>query len=212
MKKEEREEFKQIDKTVTQTMKQIAKRLACKTISFCIFERIEDYFAVANFFTSVVGGKTILTFRMLIKPYNYDDIFWEVFDIKDNSKQPDSLRAIGAFTAPSVQLKENKYVLSDVSSIESICIEVMNEFKNESRDFINKILLEYENFDLFVLEQSSKLNDSLLEMIANISLQRYEAAERIAQAELNKGIGGRFASGEYNINEYIVMYCKNIKE
>lgn len=209
MNKQEKEEFKRIDKTVTQTMKQTAKRLACKVISFYIYEIIEQYFAVGFYYTTVVDRKTILTFRMDIKPYNYDDIFWEVFDIKDNSKQSDSLRATGAFTAPSVQIKENKYIISEITSIESICIEAMNDFKNESREFVKMISLEYENFDLFVLDQSSKLNYTLFDMLANISLQRYEDAERIAQAELDQGNGGRKANRGIYINEYIVKYCKN---
>ena len=42
-----------------------------------------------------------LVYRIYIKNYDYDDIFWKVMQMSSNSKRNDSLRAIGAFKAPS---------------------------------------------------------------------------------------------------------------
>ena len=36
----------------------------------------------------------------------YDDIFWKVLQMPSNSKQADSLRAVGAFKAPSILIEK----------------------------------------------------------------------------------------------------------
>ena len=211
MTKEQKEDLKRIDKVVKNTIKQVTKKQLCKVVSNCIYEKINNYFASAIYFVRFTDNQYILTLRMNMKLYNYDDIFLEVFDMKDNSHQKDSLRANGAYTAPSIQWKEKTFIIADVNCIEQICNEAVNEFKDESRRFIETVLSDYKDFDSFVLKQEGIMDEMLLKILANINLKKYVDAESIAQSELNQGCGGRFQNKGIDINEYVLMYCKEKK-
>ena len=54
-----------------------------------------------------------LIYRIYIKNYDYDDIFWKIMQMQSNSKKNDSLRACGAFKAPSVLLKRGEVDLAE---------------------------------------------------------------------------------------------------
>lgn len=52
-------------------------------------------------------------YRIYIKNYEYDDIFWKVLQMPSNSKQADSLRAVGAFKAPSILIEKGEVELTE---------------------------------------------------------------------------------------------------
>lgn len=131
--------------------------------------------------------------------------------MKDNIHQKDSIRANGAYVAPSIQWKEETYIITDVTCIEQVCNNVVDDFKCESRNFIENIILGYNNFDSFVLHQSGIMDEKLMKMLANINKKEYADAEFIAQSELDQGLGGRFRNKGIDINEYVLMYCRRIK-
>lgn len=211
MTKEQKEELKLINKAVQNTIKQVIKKKSCKIASNCIYEKIKDYFVHAVFFIRFTNNQYLLTIRMNIKLYYYDDIFWKVIDMKDNIHQKDSLRANGAYVAPSIQWKEKSYIITDANCIEQICNDVVDDFKYESRSFIETIILRYNNFDSFALHQSGIMDEKLIKMLANINIKKYADAEALAQSELNQGHGGRFQNKGIDINEYILMYCGMMK-
>ena len=208
MTKGQRENLKEIEKAIKCGMKQNISRAECKLISNCIFKKLNDYLISAIYFVRFSGNQYRLTFRYNIKLYNYDNIFWEVFDMKENCLQKDSLRVNGAYTAPSIQWDEKTYTITNVSEAEQVCVEAINEFNTESKMFIEKILTEYGSFDSFILKQEGIMDEMLLKMLANINMKRYANAENIANTELEQGQGGRFQNNGIDINEYVLMYCR----
>ena len=44
----------------------------------------------------------------------YDDIFWKVLQMPSNSKQADSLRAVGAFKAPSILIEKGQDIKQEL--------------------------------------------------------------------------------------------------
>lgn len=208
MTKDQKEVLKEIVKDVKCEMKQNVNRAECKLVSNCIYKKLSDYFVSAIYFVRFSDNQYKLTLRYNIKIYYYDNIFWEVFDMKENCLQKDSFRANGAYTAPSIQWDEKIYTITDVGEVEQACVVAINEFNTESKKFIKKILSEYDNFDLFILKQAGIMDEMLLKMLANINMKKYAEAEYIANTELKNGRGGRFQNNGIDINEYVLMYCR----
>ncbi|HHW71289.1 MAG TPA: hypothetical protein GX392_08185 [Clostridiales bacterium] len=208
MTKGQKEILKEIEKAVKYVMKQNINRADCKIVSNCIYKKLGDYLISAIYFVRFSDNQYKLTLRYNIKLYYYDNIFWEVFDMKENSLQKDSFRVNGAYTAPSIQWDEKTYTITNISEVEQVCMEAINEFITESKLFIEKILSDYGNFDLFILKQVGIMDEMLLKMLAYINMNKYTDAEYIANTELKQGRGGRFQNNGIDINEYVLMYCR----
>jgi hypothetical protein len=209
---EQKAELKLIDKAVHKIIKNVSKKKSCNSVSNCIYKRINDYFVHGVYFVRFINGQYMLTVRLNIKQYYYDDIFWEVIDMKDNIHQRENLHANGAYVAPSIQWKENTYIITDTECIEEICNIVIDDFEYDCRSFIDKIISEYSNFDSFALHQADIMDEKLIKMLANINMGKYTDAETIAENELKQGHGGRFQNNGIDINEYILMYCRMMKK
>ena len=54
-----------------------------------------------------------MVYRIYIKEYDYDNIFWEIMQMPDNKKESASLRACGAFKSPSILLKNGEIDLTE---------------------------------------------------------------------------------------------------
>lgn len=208
MTKGQKEVLKEIEKALKSGMKQNISRAECKLVSNCIYRKLNDYLVSAIYFARFSDNQYKLTLRYNIKLYYYDNIFWEVFDMKENCLQKDSLRANGAYTAPSIQWDEKTYTIKNVSEVDQVCVEAINEFNTESEMYIDKILSEYGSFDSFILKQEGIMDEMLLKMLANINMKKYADAENIANTELKQGRGGRFQNNGIDINEYVLMYCR----
>lgn len=209
MKREEKRLLKEIEKGVEYAIKQAVKQVEFKVVSNCIYKKLSEYFLKAVYLVRFIDNQYKLILRFNIKLYNYDNIFWEAFDMKDNCSARESLRANGAFTAPSLQWDEKTYTISDLSEVEEVCNKAVNDFSTESKNFIEKISSEHGDFDLFVLKQSGIMDEMLLKMLANINMKKYADAASIAESELKQGRGGRFQNKGIDINDYVLMYCRN---
>lgn len=83
-----------------------------------------------------------MIYRIYIKNYEYDDIFWKVLQMPSNSKQADSLRAVGAFKAPSILIKKGEVELTEnyeaqVIAEEAIQSGKVGDSRMEENPFLN---------------------------------------------------------------------------
>ena len=85
-------------------------RRGYKTKTNIIYSVKDNAFIHCDF---LVVNSQKLVYRIYIKNYNYDDIFWKVMQMPTNSKKSNSLRASGAFKAPSILLKKGEVDLTD---------------------------------------------------------------------------------------------------
>ena len=209
----EKPNLKKITSLTTVTIKEITKKYNFKIISYCIYSKTGDYFFKNAFLVNKKDKKVQLLMQTEVKLYDYDDIFWEVFDMKENSARKDSLRAIGAFAAPAVIIDQKTYIIQELSDIEQICEEAIREFTNNINSFKESIKDVYGNFDSFALKQKGIFREELIKILAYIHLEDYQSAKNLAEYELSQGRGGGFRNKGVDINDFVVRFCrKKIEE
>lgn len=149
-----------------------------------------------------------LTVWNYIKTYESDNLFWTIFDIEDNIKQRESLRANGAFTVPSLKISESSFDLTELTNLEEASHTVMKHIVEEHNNFIESIFEDSKIFNQYLLKEKSYLREELIKMIANIELQEFEEAKRMAQDEIVKGSRGGYQNNNKDIYQYILEYCE----
>ncbi|QKE76096.1 hypothetical protein HPK19_25160 (plasmid) [Arthrobacter citreus] len=140
--------------------------------------------------------------------YIINDLFWEVFDIKENTKEPMSLRAIGAFVAPTYPIKEIEIVINSLENIKDDIRQTVIELIDTYEAFINSMEKNVENFNKFVLQQSDFYQVDLMKMLAYLQSGKFISALNSANELISKGDTGPQKCGNKGIYEYIVEYCE----
>ena len=178
-----------------------------KVLSNCVYKVAGDYFANDVFWVQCNEDKWTLILRMNIKAYNYDNLFWEIYEMPENINAKESLRDNEAFVCPPFQWIEKSYGVSTLELMHINIANAINDFQNEINKLIKVIKLECGDFNSFVLSQKNILDEKLLKMIANISENEYSVAKEIACAEIGKGQRGGYRNKGKDIYEYIIEYC-----
>lgn len=203
------QKIKEIEKTTISNIKQEAKKQNFKVISNCIYKVVDDYFVYGVLRVRPNQDNWNLFNRMYIKPYNYDNLFWEIFDMAENINATVSLRANGAFTCPAFQWGEKSYEVNLLEDMpKDISSTAIIDFKNEINKII-EIIKESGGFDSFILSKENILDEKLLKMIANISKKEYSVAKEMAYIEIEKGKRGGFVNKGKDIYQYVLEYCNN---
>ncbi|MEH7453571.1 hypothetical protein [Gottfriedia acidiceleris] len=209
MKKEQKALFKEIEKIQEKAIRELAKEFGLKKRSYCLFNKVGDFFVTGGYSTNLTEDNIIsITMDCNIKPFNYDDLFWEVFDIKENAKEPMSLRAIGAFVAPTYPIKEIEIVENSLENIEDGIRQTVVEFIDTYETFINSMEKSVDNFNKFVLQQSDFYHVDLMKMLAYMQSGKFITALNSANELISKGDTGPLKCGNKGIYEYIVEYCE----
>lgn len=198
---------REIEKMIMTNIKQEAKKQKFKVISNCIYKVVGEYFVYAVFWLQCIEDKWTLFLRMNIKSYNYDNLFWEIFEMPENINAKESLRANGAFAFPSYQWIEKTYEVSTLESMQIDIANAINDYQYEVNKLIELIKLEFGDFNSFILSQKNIIDENLLKMLANISKDNYSVAKEIACAEIIMGKRGGFRNKGKDIYEYIIQYC-----
>jgi hypothetical protein len=201
-------EKKKVEKEIQTLIKQQAKKQGFNVVSNCIYKIIDNYFIYSVFWIQKNESNWKLYLRMNIKPYNYDNLFWEIFDMADNVNAKDSLRANGAFICPSIQWHEKPYELGHSEHYNTEIVNAILDFQKETDEFIFYLNEKYPSFNSFVVDQQNILDEKLLKMIANISEGDYSLACKMADNEVIDGNRGGYKNKGKDIYEYIIEYCK----
>lgn len=208
MNKEQKSTLKLIEKQVQGSLKANAKKIGCKVTSTSLYCKFENYFIHAIWFMRFMDGQYQLVLRPCIKLYNYDSLFWQIFDMEENENQKDSFRSSGAFVAPSVQWTEMVNCITENDAIDDFTNNVINDFGKACHEIVSKIASEFSDFDAYVLSLSGVMDESLLKILAYVNSSRYSEALDLAQSEIAQGRLGRFENKGIGINEYVVEFCK----
>ena len=160
-----------------------------------IYRVIDKAFIHCDF---LVVNSQKLIYRIYIKNYDYDDIFWKIMQMPTNSKKNDSLRACGAFKAPSVLLKKGEVDLTE--NYEEQAEYLIRLVEECSRNFM-------ENYDIdeYVIECEDGMDKEVLKCLAYIHMNNMEQAVKIAQGSINDGKRGNYVSGGNGFFEWILM-------
>ena len=205
---------KQLKKELKKAQRNAAKRLQLKSRDWAYFNKVGDYLVSYRINITFPDNEFRLTIDPYIKPYIFDDIFWEVFDMTSNSQEPMSLRAVGAFTVDSLSLpyrmvKEDWTMEDlDLEKVESKVFEVLSEVHEEVVKLISGFA-SFEDFYAYTVENGPRIAGyNLIGMLLMIHREQYQEALQMAEGLIAKRDFGDFQNKSKWINEYIVDYCK----
>lgn len=175
---------KSVQKEIIAYIKKKAKQYGFKNRSNTLYLVREHYFAYCNY---IMTASRTLIYQVYIKEYCYDDIFWKIMNMAENSNEPDSLRAVGAFAAPAISIKEGKIEFEEDYS-QGVCEFVQNMSEGIS-DFIakydiNEYIINIENQN--VLKCLAYINTGCME----------EAVELAKNAIINDDADGYINEGK----------------
>ncbi len=198
----EKFKYKDIDKQITDALKNHVKKFGYKKIDFYAYRKYKDYFISICF----DSGDSAVTACAYIKPFFIDDVFWDVFDISSNKERPMSLRANGAFTIHGiVPVEKSGEIKESLDEIDSIVQNLLEEIDAECIRFIDDLGDDVDNY--IAVAQKLERDISLQKMLFHIKNNRLEEALILAKEELEKGHHGGYGTGDKNIYEFVVDYC-----
>ena len=173
---------KETKKNLEQSIKNQGKKLGFKSKNGFIFSKIGENFVTVTY---VIVNFCKLVYTIELKKFSYDDIFWDILHMPDNKKMPFSLRANGAFSAPSIILSQGEIALS--SDVEAIPESFLNMVEEKISFFSNK----YE-VNSYILSHKDIPCSSTLMCLAFLDMDNPSAAVKIAQKEIAAGnrLGG----------------------
>lgn len=201
-------ELKTVEKEIKKQLKQIAKVYQFKSIS-SFFYKI-DHGVIHRVLYDVRTSKdaTVLRTWLSVKPYDYDDIFWEIFDMSENSEEKDSLRVNGAFTAPFFELITCDIEIKNIEECDKVSSTAFEFAANNFEAFqqeVNKVITKFDNL---ILSSHGYYQEKLLKILANIHLKQYRLALNIVLDELTANKRGGFRNNDKDIYEYVKEYCE----
>ena len=214
MNKNQKKHLEYIKKQFNENIKSSVKFYGYKAISkFIIYKKNDLFFSYSIYILSLKDGNICIKVENYLKPYIYDNLFWEIFDMKSNIAYRDSLRAIGAFKMPSIKISGKYFMNCNFENIEKSSNDIAEYIDNENTMYIKNLENNVTKFDEMILNQNEFESEKLTRMIANISIGKIEEAKKLAELELKIGESGNFIDGRNgkNIYNYIVIYCDNNK-
>lgn len=100
-----------VTKMVNQAIKVVGKKFDWQCKEGCLFKKKGDLFFVFAAFGQAKKSESGYTLRY--KWFDFDEVFWDIVDLKENAKQPLSFHYFGAWTAPTMRVKEQKYAINE---------------------------------------------------------------------------------------------------
>lgn len=198
-----------LDKIVKDSIRKDMKEYQLKSRGIVLYKREHEYFLSIII---CVSGKSQERIQIMgfIKPYIIDDIFWKVFHMPENSKEPMGLRANGAFKIDPLEIFEKSVEYGDIDKIENISRDLLKECHEK----ISSVLKELDSSDGFLPYVKEKTDGklglfdyNLVNMLLLINDGKYQEAKVIADEQILNKKYGRFKNEGKFIYEHIVDFC-----
>ncbi|MBR0235614.1 MAG: hypothetical protein IJQ37_04070 [Clostridia bacterium] len=198
-------------------VKEYAKKHKYKSIADWPYAKIDDAFIWILFHPTY--NKGIITVRGLsgIKPYSFDDLFWDIFDMSSNKNAPMSLRCNGAYTCPSDDIC---WIERKTENFDDV-YHLLNDIARENDAAIEKYISETKEKYKCIEERFLTIPDPpdnrppddavLLRVLANIYFKNYEDALKIINdyPRCTGGFATRFINKDKTITDKtILQYCE----
>ena len=196
MKREQQKQLKQLKTALPRIIKEISSEKKLKKKDFMVYAVNSDKFFDCSIYVSANQDDECICYtEERLKPLWLDDLLWELLDMKENSKAPVSLRAIGAFTVSGVTIYEKKTVLSKWSE---------DELRTIVEEYMDHFCYSIKETTLSAFEDnlSQEYHRELREALFYIHNEQYQKAlECVGDGE------GYFRNGSLSINDAIRKYC-----
>ena len=197
MTREQQRQLKELKTALPKILKEEISSYKIKKRAYMLYGVNGDMFFTCHINVSAVDNVCLCTVREQIKPIWLDDLNWKLLGMESNSKQPLSLRAVGAFSVLGVNL----------------CFE-KKELHTWSADELRLVVSEYvAHFNKSI--ENGSIDDFVDGLSENNQHNRMQKAlyllheERYADAfELIKDESGSYINGVISINETIRKICQ----
>lgn len=143
-----------------------------------------------------------------VKPVIIDEVFWTVFEMKEEaSKKPFSFHVNAAFAPRSFWLEEWKIPVMEIEEADIVLEKAFVEIDEKIAGYCEQIRTIQ---DFKELVQSHEPVNYLNCILCDIAEGNYESALAKVEEELSNNHSGGFVSPQDgDIYEYVKRYCKN---
>ena len=176
----------------------VCQKYDCHCIGDFIYCEHEGYLYVI--LTSVTEPDSV-TVRIWCKPLALDELFWDVFDMKESAaRQPFSFHVNGAYTANTLALEKFDIKADDLTRL-------YDSIMNESVRLISGYTEKFRTPDAFKEAIGSRQGESLNMILCEIADSNFGAALKRIEDCLERNETGGFLRGSKSILEYAREYC-----
>lgn len=200
---------KEIDRYINEVLKVERKKYGCRKRENIIFKKYKDYFVSIRTSATGLNNDEVVVYGE-IKPYYFDDVFWEVFKMPENSNEPMGLRANGAFSIWSFKLFEDRKTIKDYAEVTPYVIDKISEYDKKLCEAVDGFGNDSKNFIDYVetIENTGMYDKALGKMLYNIKEKQYDKARELASYEISQNRYGSFGNEGKYIYEHVVDYCE----
>lgn len=189
---------KELEKQFEKKNKEIGKSKNFKSIRGTLWKVIDGNLIKIMLYLAKKG----LVTQIHIKKYSYDDIFWNIMDMKENANERESLRVNGAFTSPTIMLK---FEINDISEEDILDgFETLIKLKLEETENLISNFLKNNDINEYVINGK----DDTLKCLAYIDSKQPLKAIEVAKINIEQGKSGGFVNGEKCFFEYVLSYME----
>jgi hypothetical protein len=200
---------KEIEKYINEVQKVERKKYGYKKRGYTLFKKYKDYFvSVQAYATGINNDKLVVCGG--VKPYYFDDVFWEVFKMPENSDEPMGLRANGAFSLWSLELLEQDKIIKDYAEVTPYVIEKIAEYDKKLCETVDGFGNDSKNFIDYVdaIDDTHMYDKPLGKMLYYIKNEQFDKARELAAYEMSQNRYGSFVNEGKHIYEHVVDYCE----
>lgn len=200
---------KGIEKYINEVQKEERKKYGYKKRQDILFKKYKDYFvSIRSHATGFNQDKLVVEGE--VKPYCFDDIFWEVFKMPENSNEPMGLRANGAFSLWSFRMFKQEKIIKDYAEVIPYVMEKIEEYDKQLCLAVDAFGNDLQNYIEYVdtIENTGMYDKKLGEMLYYIYVKEYNKALELASYEISQNRYGNFGNEGKYIYEHVVDYCK----
>lgn len=208
----------EVNKLVNSMIKVHGKKQNWKFSSGFLFIKKGLLFFVLTIVPNAKNRK--ISFSLNYKLFDFDEVFWNVVDLKENINKPLSFHASGVWTAPTMSIDDGTIEIhdwNDESVLNDKIIQIIERANYLSTQLAEKITDIDQN-----LENIESLYRNILEKYPNTSIdtfkeqimtailkQDYLTAQSISESRMLVKETGGFIAGQQSFYEMAVHYLKD---
>lgn len=186
-------EMNALKKELVKIIKPKLKPMNMKMREGVVYFQRGDKFFSCMFFVTITRT---LEYRIAVKGNDYDHMFWDIIGMSENKNEPDSLRAVGAFAVPIMNLECREVNLSE--NLEVDAENLLNHIAN----FTDSFSKENENIDDFIISSNPDNPDmrfsKSLKCLAYLHKGQIEEAKNfVAECMKEDDFGSKYNGGKW---------------
>jgi len=202
MTREEQRRFKELGKSLSEAKKVLSKKYGFSSSHSYVFRFVGEFV----YWSSCYVEQNMLNIagHIYVKSLKLNEVFWDVFEIPENRKQPKSFHVWGAFTSPFFVLPEQFAVDIGAGNVASAYESYLHQANLTIDNYAEKLKTVSDIMPLFENNPYHQLNI----VLAKIYEGQYQTALSMIEKSIANGEHGGFSCGDRSIYDYAKAYCE----